>query len=75
MDWRSDEDIEEVGMKSDRMAWESWGKVRVDQAVCQSGGRVGICVGMYRLHKIRIVLHPPPFRGSSASKLLWVLVC
>ena len=33
-------------MKSERMAWESWGKVNFDQADCQSTGKGGMCVGM-----------------------------
>jgi hypothetical protein len=43
---RSVDGIHAVGMKRERMAWESSGNDRLDQEVCQSEGRVGMWVGM-----------------------------
>jgi len=48
---RSEEGMQLVGMKRERMAWDSSGKESLDQAVCQSEGRVGMWVGIYSLYR------------------------
>lgn len=68
---RSDEGITSEGMNRDKMLWESSENEREAQDVCQSDGRVGICVGMYSLHDSQTLNARAASTGTADIPSIW----